>query len=198
MTVRVAIDFGCAASYLAIAPTRALQARLEVAFDWLPFPRVTTSRPRVAVPGGDRSARHFRMRSEYRANDLRRYAQSRGLDLGDADRSVDTATASLGLLWQRRFVPSDAGEYVARVFDRIWRENADPGLVFVEECLGASAAGFREYVKDEGPREAEAIREQLASEGVWNVPAYLVGGELFIGRQHLPAVEFSLRGMGSR
>jgi len=166
-----------------------------VGFDGLPCPRVPRNRPRVVVAGGHRGARHFRMRSEYVANDMRRYAESRGLDLGDADRSVDVTTASLGLLWLRRSAPSGAGVYVARVFDRIWRENAEPGLAFVEECLGASAAGFREYAADDGPREAEAIREQLASEGVWNVPAYLVGGELFIGRQHLPAVEFCLRGV---
>jgi hypothetical protein len=32
--------------------------------------------------------------------------------------------------------------------------------------------------------------KQLASDGLWTVPGYLVGGEVFIGRQHLPMVEW--------
>jgi 2-hydroxychromene-2-carboxylate isomerase len=188
--VRVAIDFSCPASYLAVAPTRALESRLGVEFEWLPFPAVARTRPNVVVSDDDRGARHLRVRAEYLANDLRRYAASRGLDLGDVHRSTDATAASLGLLWLHRRIPADAGEYVARVFDRIWRENTEPDLDFVEKCLGSGARGFREYATGDGPRDLEATREQLSSEGVWNVPAYLVGGELFIGRQHLPVVEW--------
>ncbi len=188
--VRVAVDFNCAASCLAVAPTRALESRLGAAFEWLPFPAVASTRPRMAVSNGDRSARHLRMRAEYVASELRRYGASRGLEIDDAHRSTDVTAASLGLLWLRARSPAVAGEYVARVFDRIWRENVEADLDFVEKCLGPDAEGFRTYVTGDGPRELDASREQLSSEGVWNVPAYLAGGELFIGRQHLPMVEW--------
>ncbi|HXC53298.1 MAG TPA: DsbA family protein [Candidatus Limnocylindrales bacterium] len=188
--VRVAIDFNCAASYLAVAPTRALESRLGAMFEWLPFPAVASTRPRMTVSNDDRSARHLRMRAEYVASELRRYAASRGLAIDDAHRSTDATAASLGLLWLRRRSRERAGEYVERVFDRIWRENAEADVDFVEKCLGPDADGFRAYVTGDGPRELDASREQLSSEGVWNVPAYLAGGELFIGRQHLPMVEW--------
>jgi len=187
--VRVAIDFNCAASYLAVAPTRALESRLHDVFQWLPFPAVTRTRPRIAVSDDDRSLRHFRMRSEYVDNELRRYAASRGLDLGEVRRSTDITCASLGLFWLGRHHAAAAGEYATAVFDRIRRDNAEADLDFVVKRLGNAAPAFREYVADDGPRDLEATRQQLASEGVWNVPAYLVGGELFLGRQHLPMVE---------
>jgi 2-hydroxychromene-2-carboxylate isomerase len=50
------------------------------------------------------------------------------------------------------------------------------------------------YVADDGPHELESVHVELAGAGVWNAPAYLVGGELFIGRQHLPMVEWLARG----
>jgi 2-hydroxychromene-2-carboxylate isomerase len=187
--LRVAIDFRCAASYLAAAPTRALESRLGVRFDWLPFPMVTRTRPDIVVSGDDRSARHFRARSEYVANDLRRYAAARGLDLGDGRRETDTTTASLGLLWLSRRASPDAGEFVAGVFDRIWRDNAEADIAFVEGLLAADARGFRAYATGDGPRDLETTRAQLSSEGVWNVPAFLVADQLFIGRQHLPLLE---------
>jgi 2-hydroxychromene-2-carboxylate isomerase len=189
LPVRVAVDFNCPETYLAIVPARALESRLGQAFDWLPFPAVTSTRPQIALSSDDRSARHFRMRTEYLANDLRRYAASRGLDLGDLTRTGDTTAASLALLWLRRCRPAAAGDLTIRVFDRIRRENAEPDAEFLESCLGSDSPGFREYMTSDGPRELASVREQLSAEGVWNVPTFLVGGEVFLGRQHLPAVE---------
>jgi 2-hydroxychromene-2-carboxylate isomerase len=188
--VRVAIDFGCAASWLAVEPTRALERRLATTFEWLPFPTVVSTLPRVKVTGGDRSARHFMLRFQYIADDLRRYAASRGLEIDEVVRNVETEAASLGLLWIGRQRPDLAGDYVAQIFDRIWRENAAPDLAFVEHALGPTSSGFRAYADDAGPLDLDATRQALASEGLWNVPGYLAGGEIFIGRQHLPMVEW--------
>jgi 2-hydroxychromene-2-carboxylate isomerase len=38
------------------------------------------------------------------------------------------------------------------------------------------------------------VRAELEAAAVWNVPAFLVGGELFIGRKHLPMVEWLATG----
>lgn len=187
--IRVAIDFKSPTSYLAIAPSRALETRLGLAFDWLPVSVPALARPKPAA-SEDRGARHRRIRAAYVANDLRRYAAARGLELGDVHREPDTTAASLGLLWLRRRAPARASDYVGRVFDRVWRENADADVGFIEETLAEGADGFRAYAAGDGPRELESIRAELADAGVWNTPAYLVAGDLFIGRQHLPMVEW--------
>jgi 2-hydroxychromene-2-carboxylate isomerase len=138
--------------------------------------------------------RHRRIRAEYLARDLRRYAESRGLELGDVYREPDTEAASLGLLWLRRGAPALASDYVTRVFDRLWRENAAADLGFVERALAAAPAGFRGFAKGDGSRELAALRAELEAAGVWNVPAFLVHGDVFLGRQHLPMVEWLATG----
>jgi 2-hydroxychromene-2-carboxylate isomerase len=188
--IRVAIDFKSPTSYLAIAPTHALETRLGLTFDWLPVTVPALVRPKPAAAREDRGARHRRIRAAYVANDLRRYAAARGLELGDVHREPDTTTASLGLLWLRRQAPARASDYVDRVFDRVWRENAVADVGFIEETLAEGADGFRAYAAGDGPRELETVHAELADAGVWNTPAYLVAGDLFIGRQHLPMVEW--------
>ena len=41
---------------------------------------------------------------------------------------------------------------------------------------------------------ARADEHELAALGVWNVPAFLSHGEVFIGRQHLPMIEWLATG----
>jgi 2-hydroxychromene-2-carboxylate isomerase len=100
--VRVAIDFASPAAYLAVEPTRALESRLGRAFEWLPFSVPPLPKPKPASPDEDRGTRHARIRAEYLARDLRRYAESRGLELGDLHREPDVSAACLGVLWLRR------------------------------------------------------------------------------------------------
>jgi 2-hydroxychromene-2-carboxylate isomerase len=193
--VTVVVDFKSPAACLAVAPTRALESRLGQQFTWLPFTAPGIGRPKPAAPDEDRGARHRRVRTEYLASDLRRYAESRGLDLGDVYRERDVTLASLGLLWLRHRAPVLAGDYVARVFDHLWQANAGAAdLAFVETSLRDTAAGFREYTAHDGPPELATVREELQALGVWNVPAFLSHGEVFIGRQHLPMVEWLATG----
>ncbi|MFI5315683.1 MAG: DsbA family protein [Myxococcota bacterium] len=192
--IRVAIDFASPAAYLALEPTRALESRLGRPFDWLPFGVPPLSAPKPSSAHDDRGARHRRIRAEYLARDLRRYAESRGLELGDLYREPDTTQASLGLLWLHRRAPARASDYAARVFERIWRENGSAGAAFVEKTLAGESAGFRAYAAGDGPAELAAVRSELEAAAVWSVPAFLVRGELFLGRQHLPMVEWLATG----
>ena len=78
--VRVAIDFKNPAAYLAIAPTRALEARLGLGFDWLPVSVAALIRPDPAAANEDRGARHRRIRARVcrqRSPPLRRGARAR-------------------------------------------------------------------------------------------------------------------------
>jgi 2-hydroxychromene-2-carboxylate isomerase len=193
-TIRVAIDFNHPAAYLAIEPTRALETRLGQTFDWLPYRVPPLPQPKPASPDDDRGARHSRIRSEYLARDLRRYAGARGIDLGNLYREADIQAASLGLLWIRRHAPGRAGEYVARIFDRIWRENAPADLAFIEAAMTSKTSGFHAYAANDGPRELAELRAEFEALAVWNVPAFIVGEELFLGRQHLPIVEWLATG----
>jgi 2-hydroxychromene-2-carboxylate isomerase len=193
--IAVCIDFKSPQAWLALEPTRALEEKLGRPVDWRPFLVPAWTRPAPARADEDRGARHRRIRAEYLAGDLERYAAARGLPLGDPYRNTDTTLAALGLLWLRRQAPSRARDYVALVFERLWKEGADvadPALV--RDALGADAARFTDYAAGPGRDELAASQRELAEAGVWSVPTYLVDGEPFLGRQHLPMVEWLATG----
>ena len=193
--IAVCIDFKSAASYLALEPTRALEARLGIAFDWRPLIVAPLPRPAPVQPGDDRGTRHRRARAEYLARDLARYAAARGLELGDVHRAPDTTLAAQGLLFLRRFAPERSSDYCARVFALIWKEGGDVAdAAAIEAALGSAQRGFRDYLALDAARELAESQRELAASGVFAVPAYLATGEVFIGRQHLPMIEWLATG----
>ncbi len=53
---------------------------------------------------------------------------------------------------------------------------------------GADSAGFAEYAADEGPREVDRISRAAEEAGIFGVPTFVVDGEQFWGREHLPDI----------
>jgi 2-hydroxychromene-2-carboxylate isomerase len=196
--VKVCIDFTSPQALLALEPTRELEARLGVAFDWLPLRVPTVSQSSSARAGGERGARHRHIRAAYLEGDLTRYARARGIELGDVPDTPDTMLASLGLLWLRSHAPELAGAYVARIFESVWGRGADPASAAVVEdvltALGADTASFRDDVAKRGAQPLAELQRELSEAGLFAVPAYVVDGEPFIGRQHLPMIEWLLGG----
>ncbi len=194
-SIAVCIDWKSPQAWLALEPTRALEARLGRAFDWRPFVVPALTPPAPARPDEDRGTRHRRLRAEYLARDLARYAAARGLTLGNPYRNPNIKLAALGLLWLRQRAPGRAGKYVARVFDLHWCRGADVAdSAVIDAALGDDARGFRDYATGPGPDELAAHQRELVEAGVWSVPAYVVEGEVFLGRQHLPMVEWLATG----
>jgi 2-hydroxychromene-2-carboxylate isomerase len=182
--VSVCVDFKSPYAWLAIAPTRALEAKLQTHFDWRPLIVPPLPKPKPAGANESRGDRHRRLRNEYHAHDLERYAESRGLKLTDPFRNPDTTLASLGLLWLRKTEPERCASYVEAMFDFVWLHGAN-----IEHTNPLESADFAAYCKSDGPAELEASQRELEGQGIWNVPAYLVAGEILIGRAHLPLVE---------
>ena len=53
-------------------------------------------------------------------------------------------------------------------------------------------AGFSAYLKEEGRAEVERICRAAEAIGVFGVPSFVVDGELFWGREHLPDIRAML------
>jgi 2-hydroxychromene-2-carboxylate isomerase len=196
--VSVCIDFKSPHAFLALEPTRALEAHLGVAFDWLPLSVPALTRPPSTGAGADRGARHRHTRAAYVERDLARYAHARGIELGDVHRAPDTTLASQALLWLRGHTPELAGAYAARIFEQVWRQGADPAsAALVEDALTSLGADVRSFRGDLAKRGVEPLAElqrELSERGLFGVPTYVVDGEPFIGRQHLPMIEWLLGG----
>ena len=190
--IQAAFDFASAASLLAFKPACALADELGVAIDWLPFP-MRRAMPAPDSAGAQESAanRHLRVRAEYVARDAARYARAQGIEIARAADGVDSTLACAGCLWANRRGVGRA--YVERVLFPFWADEFDleDEAAIAGALAGVGADGF------DAKRELAALPERKAAleeRGVFNVPAFLVADQLFIGRQHLPMIRWLLTG----
>jgi 2-hydroxychromene-2-carboxylate isomerase len=188
----VAIDFKSPSAYLAIAPTVALARQLGVAIDWQPLLVPPRKDDAAGSSHNDRGARHRRIRADYIQRDFIRYAAGRDLTLRGLNRRTDSSLAAIGLLWTRHASAPLAQAYVERVFERYWREKLDlqneAALIALLAELSVPTAGFADYARGEGRQELERVQSELIKSGLFEVPSYLLGGEVYVGRQHLPLI----------
>lgn len=88
--------------------------------------------------------------------------------------------------------------YKDTVYERFWRRELD----IEDEAVIAGAVGeaggdrqgFPAFLNGEGRRGYDALQSQLHGAGVFGVPSYVIGGEVFFGREHLPAIRWLLGG----
>jgi 2-hydroxychromene-2-carboxylate isomerase len=138
----------------------------------------------------NRNAHQWR-RVKYSYMDCRRAARKRGLVIRGPQKIWDSALAAAGMLYAQR-----AGDVVFRryhdlVFERFWQRALDIedvtaiGTVLAE--AGADGAGFGDDA-EAGRAEVARISRAAEAEGVFGVPSFVLDGELFWGREHLPDI----------
>lgn len=196
--VTLCVDFKNPQSYFAKDPSHTLESDFDLRIDWQPMLVPAMTRPPTRVADENRGTQHRRMRGEYYEKDLQRYARVRGLTLKNIYRNPDSTTAGAGLLWAKRFSADIVRGYVDRVFDRYWSELLDLedplAIGHLLDELGAEGNKFVEYARDEGGFELRELQGALRAAGLFNVPGYVVQGEIFYGRQHLPMIRWLLAG----
>ena len=188
----VAIDFKSPNAYLAIGPTCELAEQLGVSIDWQPFQISPWKDHNPASRANDRGVRHRRSRADYTEREVIRYAAGHGLVIRGLHRQTDSSLAAIGLLWPRRGPAALAQTYVQRVFERYWREELDiedeRALSALLAEIGAPVAGFTVFAREEGRAELERLQSESIKAGLFEVPTYLLDGDMYVGRQHLPLI----------
>jgi 2-hydroxychromene-2-carboxylate isomerase len=138
----------------------------------------------------DRNAHQWR-RVKYSYMDCRRAARKRGLTIRGPQKIWDSALAAAGMLYAQR-----AGDVVFRryhdlVFERFWQRALDiEDVAVISAALteaGADGAGFASYA-EAGRVEVAEISRAAEAQGVFGVPTFVLDGELFWGREHLPDI----------
>ena len=187
--IELAFDFTSAASLLAFKPACTLADDLGVAIDWLPFPTQTRA-PAPASENETASDRHLRVRAAYVARDTARYARVQGIEMNRDAQGVDSALARAGCLWANRHGVGRA--YVEHTLLPFWAARLD-----IEDA-GAIADVLAELGAPQfaghDAKELATHQAALAERGVFNVPTFLVRGQQFVGRQHLPMIRWLLTG----
>ena len=137
---------------------------------------------------GDVPVRSERNRNKikYFYLDARRMARERGVTIYPPRKIFSARIAFYG-----GFCAEDQGvfrPYADRVFERFWKHELDiedaGALAAILEEVGADAATFREWVRDEEREAKPRLKRcfaEAAADKVFGVPTFVVDGELFWG-----------------
>jgi 2-hydroxychromene-2-carboxylate isomerase len=194
-------DYKSPYAYLAKDLTYELERDCGVRIDWRPYildiPSYLGS-ARVDETGNvleqDRNAHQWR-RVRYSYMDCRREAQKRGLTIRGTQKIWDSSLAAGGMLYAQRAGDSVFRRYHDAVFERFWKRELDiesvNALAAVLAEAGADGVGFA-VEADALRAEADTISRTAEAEDVFGVPTFVVAGEIFWGREHLPDIQAML------
>jgi 2-hydroxychromene-2-carboxylate isomerase len=197
-TVTVYFDYKSPYAFLAKDPAYELERDFPVRVDWLPYTLDIPSflgSARVDDSGRiveeQRNAHQWR-RVRYSYMDCRRQARKRGLVIRGPQKIWDSTLASRGMLYAKRQGDALSRRYHDAVFERFWKRELDiedPDVVCaVLAEAGGDATGFPAYLIGEGLEELELVCRAAEAIGVFGVPTFVLDGELFWGREHLPDI----------
>jgi 2-hydroxychromene-2-carboxylate isomerase len=146
----------------------------------------------------DRTEHQWR-RVRFAYMDVRRYANLRGLTVRAPQKIWDSSLANIALLWAKAQGREKMLAYNDITFERFWKRELD-----IEDAAAVSAvlaeancdtAGFNAFFEGEGRLQHDRIRAQAEDDmGIFGVPTFVVDGEIFWGREHLPLVRARLKG----
>lgn len=202
--LQVYIDYKSPYSFIAKDPTYALEDRFDVEIDWYPLTLNIASYLGSArksdngkVVENNRSPRQWAA-VKYAYMDARRYANLRGLTLRGTQKIWDSSLAAIGMLWAKQQGHDPLKGYTDIVYDRFWKRELDiedPGVIAaVLGQAGANVDGFESYLEGEGRRYHDELQEEILDRGYFGVPTYVIDGEMYFGREHLPRVRWHLSG----
>ena len=189
-------DFNSAHSYLALESIKAIKKE-GISIEWKPFPGKPLKAPDKELPEEDRGTKHRRIRSEYIANDIQRYAPH---DLRDIYREADCQFADMGLLWLQKEFKADTDvvdSYVTRVFHHLWKDSgsvntaSDIEKIIIE--LGVSVEGWNEYSTNLGITHLSEVRSEIDPKSINVTPVFFIGDEPFQGHSQLPLIAARLK-----
>lgn len=200
----VYIDVKSPYAFVARHPTRRLAESLGIRVDWRPLTLDIPSYLGSArldrkgkVAEADRTPSQWQsVRYAYR--DARRYASLNGLVLRGTVKIWDTSLVHIGMIWMKRQDDAALAQYLDIVYERFWKREFDAEDAAVVAAAVAEAggdpAGFREFLDGPGRAEHDAMQDAIFDAGIFGVPSYVVGGEMFFGRENLPTVRWLLSG----
>ena len=194
----VVLDIRYPQAYLALHPAMAFARERDLRIDWLPIAVSTLKAPAAEAEEEDRGTRHRRFRAQKIANEIEVYAEAQALVLKDLYRAGDSLAFNLGWLWMRHHHGDRLEDYLRESFRSYWAVEFDPAVEaevsVLIEALGGEGEAFRSWSRGAGRVAFDEWVDALHAQGVFAVPSYLAGGELFLGRQHLPMIDWILAG----
>jgi 2-hydroxychromene-2-carboxylate isomerase len=198
-TLIVYSDYKSPYAYLAKDLVYSLADAVPVRLDWRPYildiPSYLGSASVDAagtVLQESRNAHQWR-RVRYSYMDCRREAGKRGLTIRGTRKIWDSSLAAAGMVHALRDGEAVFRRYNDMVFERFWRRALD---IEREDAIAGvlAEAGAASGFAAESCRQAVVAMSRAAeADGVFGVPSFMLDGELFWGREHLPEIRQRLQ-----
>lgn len=182
------IDFKSAASYLSLKPVLALVEETGIEARWLPF----SSRPfKIPDEKADENIgeRHRRVRTIAQRDAHLHYAAVQKIDLQFSNnlKFSDTALAALA------FLDSDPVPFIRAAFKAYWSDQADlDDQNMVSQILKNCRCEIPDW--PEAMAALQTIRENAMKQKVFETPTFLIDGQIFLGREHMPWIRSIITG----
>ena len=197
-------DYKSPYAYLATDPTYAIEDELGIEVDWRPFTLDIPSylgSARLSHEGkvveNERTPGQW-TKVKYAYHDVRRYGSLRGLVIRGATKMWDSSLAGIGMLWAKEQDGAVLRAYSGLMYERFWKRELnleDVGVIErVLDEAGARTAGFQDYASGEGRALHDNMQRKAFDAGIFGVPTYVIDGEVFFGREHLPRIRWMLEG----
>ncbi len=195
-TLVVYSDYKSPYAYLAKDLVRALTRAVHARVDWRPHIIDIPSYLGAAQVAADgtvvaesRNAHQWR-RVRYSYMDCRREARRRGLTIRAPQKIWDSSLAAAGMVYALRGGDDVFRRYHDAVFERLWRRALDIEAVEAVADVLAEAGAVPGFAAAAAACQAEvaAISRAAEADGVFGVPTFVLDGELFWGREHLPDI----------
>jgi 2-hydroxychromene-2-carboxylate isomerase len=192
----VLLDLRHPLAYLALHPAMSFGESHGLAINWLPLSVPALKPPTAPAADDDRGVRHRRFRAKALEREIETYAAAQGLVLRGTHRDAPVLAANLAWIWMRDRHADRLQNFLSELFRSYWSLDLDAeslkALASLLDSLGAEGARYLEWAGDAGPAAAASLDAELRGFGLFQVPAYVVDGEVFYGRQHLPMIEWIL------
>ena len=200
----VYLDFKSPYAYLAKDPSWQLEHDFDIAIDWRPLTLdIPSFLGSAKVNDAGRVVEENRTPGQwqgvrYAYMDAKRYARLKNILIYGPQKIWDSSLASIGMQWAKQAGRGVLRAYMDIVYERFWRRELDIEDAVVVAAAVAEAGGdgqeYLDYLAGEGRAEHDVLQARLHDAGVFGVPSYVLDGEVFFGREHLPAVRWILGG----
>jgi 2-hydroxychromene-2-carboxylate isomerase len=188
-TLTVYIDYKSPYAYLAMEQTRALAGDFNLDITWHPYSlqiqdylgQVDTRNP------------HQWRRVKYSYMDARRMANERGLIVLGPQKLFDSTISHVGMLYAGDAGTEVQDRYHDIVFERFFKRDLnieDPDAIAkVLLEAGATVNNFQDILESEGRARLDSVLKDAEDRlGIFGVPTYVIGNEIFWGGDRIPQV----------
>ena len=188
-TITAYTDLRSPYTFVAKAEVYRWEEDFGVVVDWWPY---TTPLEDAFGPAEGRDERQLR-KIRYAYMNVRRLGAAQGLTIRGTKRIFNPTPAHVGLLQAR-----DDGVFRAfhdLAFERVFRRELDPDdPAHVRAALAEAGGDVDAWSRRlrNGAAELEAIDRRAEAQGVFGVPSFILGGELFWGTDTLAQIRQKL------